>query len=63
MLHDFQPEWLGREIIAEWIREVEKDRLAARVPRPVINGFPLRERAGRALVRLGCSLQREPCRC
>jgi hypothetical protein len=33
MLHDFQSEWLARQIIAEWIREAEKDRLA-RIPGP-----------------------------
>lgn len=55
-------EWLGRHIIADRMREVEKDRLARLAMHPG-EVLPLRDRVGRALVRFGCSLQGEPCRC
>ncbi len=62
MLHGFQLELLGRQVIADWIRGVEQDRLA-RTPRFVSKGLPLRDRMGRALMPLGCSPQSLPCRC
>jgi hypothetical protein len=61
MLYGLQHEWFGREVISERIREVVKDRLV-RISGPGKRGLPLKQRVGRVLVHLGCSLQGEACR-